>query len=162
MTDHVAQVMEQWRRERPDLDPAPQAVIARLHRIAGRLTEQLIAVYAEHGLAEGEFDILATLRRQGAPYALSAGELAAQTMVTSGAITKRVDRCIARGWVTRAPSEADARGRVVALTDDGRALIDVAFAEHLANEDRLLAPFDAAEREQLAGLLARWAQALEL
>lgn len=162
MTDHVARVMEQWRHERPDLDPTPQGVIARLHRVANRLTEELVAVYATHGLAEGEFDILATLRRQGAPYALTAGELAEQTMVTSGAITKRVDRCIARGWVTRAPSDSDARGRVVALTDDGRTLIDAAFTDHLANEARLLALFGAAERDQLAGLLARWSDELGL
>lgn len=162
MTDHVARVMEQWRHERPDLDPAPQGVIARLHRVANRLTEELVAVYATHGLAEGEFDILATLRRQGAPYALTAGELAEQTMVTSGAITKRVDRCIARGWVTRAPSDTDARGRVIALTADGRSLIDAAFTDHLANEARLLALFDAAERDKLAGLLARWSDELGL
>ena len=162
MVDHVAQVMTQWRRERPDLDPEPQGVIARLHRVAARLTEELVAVYAEHGLAEGEFDILATLRRQGAPFALTAGELAAQTMVTSGAITKRVDRCVARGWVTRAPSDTDARGRVIALTDAGQELIDAAFTDHLANEERLLAPFSSAERRQLAALLERWAEDLGL
>ncbi|HVX54265.1 MarR family winged helix-turn-helix transcriptional regulator [Nocardioides sp.] len=162
MTDHVARVIAQWRRERPDLDPSPQGVIARLHRIANRLTEELVAVYAAHELGEGEFDILATLRRQGAPYALSAGELAAQTMVTSGAITKRVDRCIVRGWVTRAPSDVDGRGRVVALTPAGRALIDAAFTDHLANEKRLLAHFTVAEREQLAGLLTGWAEELGL
>lgn len=162
MSDHVAQVMGQWRRERPDLDPAPQGIIGRLHRIAGRLTEELVAVYARHGLGEGEFDVLATLRRQGSPYALTAGELAVQTMVTSGAITKRVDRCLARGWVTRSPSAADARGRVVALTPAGRALIDGAFADHLANEERLLEPFTTAERAQLADLLCRWTQDLGL
>jgi DNA-binding MarR family transcriptional regulator len=162
MTDHVARVMDQWRHERPDLDPAPQGVIGRLHRIANRLTEELVAVYAEHGLGEGEFDILATLRRQGAPYALTAGQLADQTMVTSGAITKRVDRCIARGWVTRALSDADARGRVIALTGPGRELIDAAFTDHLANEERLLAPFSAAERRQLTALLQRWTQELGL
>lgn len=162
MTDHVERVMAQWRRERPDLDPAPQGVIGRLHRIAARLTEELVAGYARHGLGEGEFDILATLRRQGPPYALTAGELAAQTMVTSGAITKRVDRCLARGWVTRAPSRDDARGRVVALTEQGCTLIDAAFTDHLANEDRLLATFDATERDTLAALLARWAQELDL
>jgi len=162
MADHVAQVMTHWRRERPDLDPEPQGVIARLHRVAARLTEELVAVYAEHGLAEGEFDILATLRRQGAPFALTAGELAAQTMVTSGAITKRVDRCVARGWVTRAPSDTDARGRVIALTDAGQELIDAAFTDHLANEERLLAPFSPAERRRLAALLERWAEDLGL
>lgn len=162
MTDHVAQVMAQWRRERPDLDPSPQGVIGRLHRIAARLTDELVAVYARHGLGEGEFDILATLRRQGAPYSLTPGELAGQTMVTSGAITKRVDRCIAQGWVTRAPRETDGRGRLITLTETGRRLIDAAFTEHLANEQRLLATFDAAERALLEGLLARWARELGL
>lgn len=162
MADHVARVIEQWQRERPDLDPFPQAVIARLHRIALRLTDELVAVYAEHGLGEGEFDVLATLRRQGAPYALTAGELAEQTMVTSGAVTKRVDRCLARGWVTRSPSEEDGRGRTIALTAAGRALIDEAFTAHLANERRLLAHFSGAERAQLATLLAGWAEELGL
>jgi len=162
MTDHVAHVMDQWRVARPDLDPSPQGVIGRLHRVANRLTEELVAVHGLHGLGEGEFDILATLRRQGAPYALTAGALASQTMVTSGAITKRVDRCLARGWVTRAPSDEDARGRVIALTDAGRALIDAAFTDHIANEQRLLTLFTAGERAQLAGLLARWAEELGL
>jgi len=162
MTDHVSTVMAQWERERPDLDVSPQAIIPRLHRIALRLTEDLVAVYAEHGLGEGEFDILATLRRQGAPYALTPGELASQTMVTSGAITKRVDRCLARGWVTRQASAADGRGRVIALTDAGRELIDAAFTAHMANEQCLLADFSAADRAALARLLGDWAERLEL
>ena len=89
--------MAQWHRERPDLDVSPQGVIGRLHRLAARLTEELVAVYAEFGLGEGEFDVLATLRRSGAPYELTPGELAAGTMVTSGAVTKRVDRLVERG-----------------------------------------------------------------
>jgi DNA-binding MarR family transcriptional regulator len=160
MADHVARVMEQWARERPDLDVSPQGVIARLHRIALRLTDELVEVYAAHGLGEGEFDVLATLRRQGPPYALTPGELSAQTMVTTGAVTKRVDRCLARGWVTRQVSADDGRGRVVALTDAGRRLIDGAFTAHLANEHRLLEVFSPAERDVLAGLLQRWAEQL--
>ena len=162
MTDHVARVMEQWHRERPDLDTSPQGVIGRLHRIGLRLTDELTAVYAEHGLGEGEFDILATLRRQGAPYALTAGDLADQTMVTTGAVTKRVDRCIAQGWVTRQVSSEDGRGRVIALTAAGRRLIDQAFSAHLANERRLLEHFTPSDREALARLLAQWAEELGL
>jgi DNA-binding MarR family transcriptional regulator len=162
MTDHVARVMGQWRRERPDLDPSPQGVIGRLHRIGLRLTEELVAVYARHGLGEGEFDVLATLRRQGPPYALTPGDLAAQTMVTTGAVTKRVDRCVARGWVTREVSPDDGRGRVVALTAAGREVIDAAFTAHLANEHRLLGHFSEAERTTLEGLLAKWAAELGL
>ena len=114
-------------------------MIGRLHRLAARLTEELVAVYAEFGLGEGEFDVLATLRRAGAPYELTPGELAAGTMVTSGAVTKRVDRLVERGLVTRRVGERDARGRVIALTADGRDLIDRAFEAHMANEHRLLA-----------------------
>jgi len=162
MSDHVAWVMAQWGRERPDLDPSPQGIIGRLHRIALRLTDDLVAVYADHGLGEGEFDILATLRRSGTPYSLTPTELAAQTMVTSGAITKRVDRCVSQGWVTRQRSENDGRGRVITLTEVGRGLIDEAFTAHLANEERLLATFSESDREALARLLEAWSVTLGL
>ena len=95
--DHVARIQEAWRRERPDLDVAPQGVIGRLHRVAARLTEELIAVYRDHGLGEGDFDVLATLRRAGAPYERTAGELAEHTMITTGGMTKRIDRLEAAG-----------------------------------------------------------------
>lgn len=159
--DHVAWIMEQWGRERPDLDPSPQGVIGRLHRVAARLTEELVAVYGEFGLGEGEFDVLATLRRSGAPYALSPSELAASTMVTSGAISKRVDRCERQGWVVREADERDGRGRVVALTEAGRRLIDEAFTAHLANEHRLVGMLSATDRRLLADALRRWGDALD-
>lgn len=158
MADHVSTVMTQWERERPDLDVTPQAVIARLHRLALHLTDELVSVYAEHGLGEGEFDVLATLRRQGAPYALTPKELGEQTMVSSGAVTKRVDRCLAQGWVSRDRRDEDGRGRRIALTERGRELIDAAFTDHIANEHRLLAVFTAAERRSLARLLEKWAE----
>lgn len=159
--DHVATVMDQWARERPDLDVSPQGLIARVHRLGARLTEALVEVYAQHGLTEAEFDILATLRRQGAPYALPAGELATQTMVTSGAITKRVDRCVAQGWVTRGVSERDGRGRVITLTTAGREVIDRAFTDHIANEHRLVAGLATRDRDALARLLEAWGSSLE-
>lgn len=162
MSDHVAAIMDQWRRERPDLDPSPQAVIGRLHRIALRLTTELVEVYEKHGLGEGEFDILATLRRQGAPYALSPTELGNQTMVTSGAITKRVARCVAHGWVTSDRSDDDGRGRLVTLTAAGKRLIDEAFTDHMVNEARLLEVFDRRDRADLARLLEHWATSLGL
>lgn len=158
--DHVGRIMAQWAGERPDLDVAPQGVIGRLHRLADRLTEELVAVYGEFGLGAGEFDVLATLRRAGAPYELTPGELAASTMVSSGAITKRVDRCVDQGWATRRVGERDARGRVVALTAEGRDLIDRAFAAHMANEHRLVASLTEIERARLAHLLEVWSRAL--
>src|ERR1700712_5502178 len=95
--DHVARIQLEWQRERPDLDVSPQGVIGRLHRLAGHLTEELTAVYREHGLTEGEFDVLAALRRAGAPYERAPHELAEHTMVTTGAMTKRVDRLVEAG-----------------------------------------------------------------
>ncbi len=158
--DHVGQIMAQWAVERPDLDVAPQGIIGRLHRLAGRLTEELVATYAEFGLGEGEFDVLATLRRGGAPYELTPGELADSTMVTSGAVSKRVDRLEESGLVARRVSDRDARGRRVALTDAGLELIDRAFAAHMDNEARLVAPLSDMERARLAHLLEVWSRAL--
>jgi DNA-binding MarR family transcriptional regulator len=150
--DHVARIQAEWARERPDLDVGPQGVIGRLHRLAGHLTEQLLVVYRRFGLGEGDFDVLATLRRAGPPYERAPGELAQFTMVTTGAMTKRIDRLERDGLVTRMRSTADGRGRVVALTAAGRELIDAAFTEHMHNERRLLdelAPEDAAALEVL-------------
>eukprot|EP01032_Pedospumella_encystans_P002849 gene2849-3349_t len=105
--DHVGRIMAQWAVERPDLDVAPQGIIGRLTRIAQHLDEELTVVYRSFGLGEGEFDVLATLRRTGEPFELTPGALAASTMVSSGAVTKRVDRCLDKGWVTRRVSELD-------------------------------------------------------
>ncbi len=160
--DHVDRIMAQWRTERPDLDPSPQGVIGRLHRVGGRLTERLVAVYARHGLDEGEFDILASLRRSGEPYALTPSALAASTMVTSGAISKRIDRCEQKGLVTREVRADDGRGRLVTLTPAGRRVIDGAFTEHIANEHTLVSALTVEERGHLAALLAKWAEALDV
>ncbi|CAM5782342.1 Transcriptional regulator OS=Cellulomonas persica OX=76861 GN=pecS PE=4 SV=1 [Cellulomonas persica] len=159
--DRLDLIQAAWRRERPDLDPSPQGVIGRLHRVAGHLTDELVAVYRQHGLSEGDFDVLATLRRAGAPYERTAGDLAEHTLVTSGGMTKRIDRLEAAGLVTRRVAERDARARVVALTDAGRTLIDAAFTDHLANEHRLLAALDPADVEALRGILTRWLARLE-
>ena len=159
--DRVARIQADWRRERPDLDVGPQGVIGRLHRLAGRLTEELVLVYGRHGLGEGEFDVLCALRRAGEPYERAPGELAAHTMVTTGAMTKRIDRLERAGLVTRRRSADDQRGRIVALTRPGRELIDRAFTEHMHNERRLLDLLTPAEAETLEALLTTWLARLE-
>lgn len=158
--DHVDLIQQEWARERPDVDVRPQGVIGRLHRLAAALTEELTAVYREHGLGEGEFDVLATLRRAGEPFERAPGELAAHTMVTTGAMSKRVDRLERAGLVTRRPSAADGRGRVVALTPHGREVIDRAFEAHMANERRLLDLIGDADADALEDVLRRWLRAL--
>ncbi|MCU7826351.1 MarR family winged helix-turn-helix transcriptional regulator [Kitasatospora sp. DSM 101779] len=159
--DHVARIQAAWARERPDLDVAPQGVIGRLHRLAALLTEELSVVYRRYGLGEGEFDVLAALRRAGAPFERAPGELAAHTMVTTGAMTKRVDRLERAGLVTRRRSDDDGRGRVVALTPAGRDLIDRAFTDHMRNERRLVEELSPVEAAALEVLLTSWLARLE-
>ena len=158
--DHVNTVVGQWAAERPELDASPLLVIGRIHRIALALTPELVKVYARHGLGEGDFDVLATLRRQGTPYALTPGELGERTMVTSGAVTKRVDRLAAKGLVERRASTTDGRSRTVVLTAEGHRVIDAAMDEHVANEARLLEGLEPEERAALGDLLGRLATTL--
>jgi DNA-binding MarR family transcriptional regulator len=148
-------------RERPELDVSPQGVIGRLHRLAAQLTEELVAVYRKHGLTEGEFDVLATLRRAGVPFERNAGDLADWTMITTGGMTKRLDRLERAGLITRRAGAADGRERVIALTDEGRAVIDAAFTEHMANERRLLDMVPEADRAPLEAILTSWLSRFE-
>jgi DNA-binding MarR family transcriptional regulator len=153
--DAVDRVLAQWWAERPDIDASPMGVVGRISRASRLLDEGLDEVFAAHDLQRGEFDILATLRRTGAPYRLTPGGLVGSTMVTSGAITNRVDRLVAKGLVSRETDPSNRRSVLITLTDRGRERIDTAVEEHVTNERRLLASLDASEQEQLAGLLRR-------
>ncbi|MGW2656822.1 MarR family winged helix-turn-helix transcriptional regulator [Streptomyces sp. NPDC001478] len=159
--DRVARIQADWRRERPDLDISPQGVIGRLHRLADHLTRELCVVYERYGLSEGEFDVLCALRRAGEPFERAPGELAAHTMVTTGAMTKRIDRLERAGLVTRRRSDDDQRGRIVALTPPGRTLIDQAFTDHMHNERHLLSLLKPAEATALEELLTTWVSRVE-
>jgi DNA-binding MarR family transcriptional regulator len=159
--DAVDRIAEQWARERPDLDVAPMLVVGRLHRVAEILDQRLRPVFAQADLGNGDFDVLASLRRAGAPYRLTPSELAATTMVTSGAVTKRVDRLVQQGLVERSVSSTDGRGRVVALTAKGREVQEQLHPRHLANEDHLLAALSPAERRTLGDLLSKLLLSLE-
>jgi len=158
--DRVASIRADWRRERPDLDTSPQGVIGRVHRLGLALSARIAEVHADHGLNESEFDLLATLRRAGAPYERPAGELAAHTMVTTGGLTKRVDRLVERGLVERDVSPGDARRRLVRLTPAGRDLIDRAFTAHIENERRLVDELGAEDAAALEQILTRWLRVL--
>jgi DNA-binding MarR family transcriptional regulator len=158
--DGVDRIVAQWRRERPDLDPGPVQVVGRITRLHWTLEERLCRVFGRYDLGRGEFDILATLRRSGAPYELTAGQLSGSTMVTSGAVTKRVDRLERAGLVDRRAAEDDGRGRLVRLTDRGLTLVDEVVAEHLRNEARLLSGLTADERDTLADLLRKLGRTL--
>ncbi len=146
--DHVDGILAAWSRERPDLNATPMGVIGRISRAARFLERELDAVFRVHGLDGAGFDVLASLRRSGHPYVLSASALADATMVARSSMTSRIDRLEAVGLVARVEDERDGRGVGVRLTEPGLELIDRAVADHLANEARLLAclPTDVAER----------------
>jgi DNA-binding MarR family transcriptional regulator len=154
-TDGVDEIVAQWRRERPDLDPAPIGVIGRVSRLARELEQRLEPVYRAHGLEPGWHDVLATLRRTGAPYQLRPSEFSGLLMLTSSGTTKRLDRLERAGLIARTPDPDDRRGTLITLTDAGHELIDAVTDAHLANEARLLAALSDREREQLAGLLRK-------
>ncbi|WP_055588845.1 MarR family winged helix-turn-helix transcriptional regulator [Streptacidiphilus griseoplanus] len=159
-TDAITAIVDQWKRERPDLDPTPMLVVARLFRLTGTLDQQLRPPFQAAGLGSGDFDVLAALRRSGAPWTLSAGDLSRTVLVTTGAITKRVDRLEARGLVSRSVAESDSRGRLITLTAEGVELTDELIAVHLDNQRALLSGLTPEEQTHLAHLLERFASTL--
>ena len=154
-TDGVDLILEQWRRERPDLDHSPIGVIGRVSRLAREIEQRLEPVYGEHGLEPGWHDVLATLRRTGPPYRLRPSDFTGSLMLTSSGTTKRLDKLEQAGLIRRDPDPQDRRGVLITLTPAGVELIDRLTAAHMANEARILGALTAAEREQLAGLLRK-------
>lgn len=151
--DYVDHIIDQWARERPDLDVAPMGTIARIWRLA-RLSEAATEEnFVEHGLSRQSFDVLAALRRAGAPYELSPTELYSSLLISSGAMTNRIDRLEDMGLVERIPDADDRRGIKVVLTARGRTVIDQAVRDHLENERKMLAVLTPAEQAALPQLL---------
>lgn len=153
--DGVDVILEQWGRERPDLDPSPIGVIGRISRLARELEQRLERVYREQGLEPGWHDLLATLRRSGPPFRLRPTELTSALMLTSSGTTKRLDRLEQAGLITRMPDPEDRRGTLITLTPAGHRLIDAATEAHLDNERRLLGALTDAEQRRLADLLRK-------
>ena len=156
MEDAVDLILEQWARERPDLDCSPMGIIGRITQLQREVHLAQRATFARHGLDAPSFDVLAALRRAGTPYQLTPTALMRTALVTSGAITQRLDRLEERGLITRTRSDADGRAVVVTLTRAGRDALDAALPDHLETERGLLEGLTAAELEQLAGLLRRF------
>ena len=153
--DGIDRILDQWRQERPDLDPSPIGIVGRVSRLARELEQRLERVYREHGLEPGWHDVLATLRRTGPPFQLRPSEFTGALMLTSSGTTKRLDRLEQAGLITRAPDPDDRRGTLITLTAAGIALIDSVTEAHLANERRLLEALTDAEQSRLADLLRK-------
>lgn len=151
--DEVDRITAAWQRERPDLDVSPLQVLSRVSRLSRHLDLARRQAFATHELDTWEFDVLAALRRAGEPYALSPGQLGAETLVTSGTMTNRIDRLEKRGLVRREPDPSDRRGVRVVLTDAGRRTVDDAVFDLVAREHQVLAALPGDQQAELAELL---------
>lgn len=154
--DRVNDILAQWNRERPDLDVAPMGLIGRLNRVSQHLGREMEKTFAAHGLNYASFDVLATLRRSGAPYALSPGDLSATMMITSGTMTNRVDQLEKAGLVERRLNPDDRRSFIVSLTEKGFATIDAAVTDHVATQSRIVEMLAPEERAVLGALLSKF------
>lgn len=159
--DAVDEILEQWKRERPDLDLTAMGIFGRLGRLAAIGTKIVNATLAEHGLNVGELDVLAALRRAGAPHRLTPTQLARTLMLSSGAMTNRLDRLEQAGLVERRDDPNDRRGILVGLTRTGLARVEAAITEHVANEARVMRALTKTEQTELSQLLRKLLAAIE-
>jgi DNA-binding MarR family transcriptional regulator len=153
MADQVDRLVAAWRRERPDLEVEPMQVLSRVSRLARHLELARKEAFGRLGLEQWQFDVLAALRRSGPPYEMTPGELLTDTLVSSGAMTHRIDQMEAAGLVARQPDPDDGRVVRVRLTDRGREAVDVALGSLLDRERQLLSQLDPADQTRLSALL---------
>ena len=153
--DAVDRVVEQWKRERPDLDVSSMEIIARISLAERLIDEQMRNACLEFGLERWGFDVLVTLRRAGEPYQLTPTQLYSSLLRTSGAITNRIDRLEEAGFVKRLKDPKDRRGTLVSLTPKGLKTIETAIDAHVVMEERMLASLSSGDRKTFASLLRR-------
>lgn len=159
--DHVDSVLEQWSREMPALETKGADVLNRARRLVLESRGPLEENFKRHGLDSGEFDVLATLRRSGPPYALRPTELFIALMVSSGGMTARLDRLERAGFIRRRPAEDDARSTMVELTPAGKRKIETAFRADVALENKMVSGLSNSEHEDLVRLLRKLTQAMK-
>ncbi len=159
--DHVDKILTQWQQERPDLNVAPMGTLGRLKRLNQSLMRRMEQTWAAYGLNDSSFDVLATLRREGPPYALSPSDLMASTMVTSGTMTHRLQQLEKAELIERVKNPADGRGFLISLSEKGFALIDEAVAAHVETQAELVSGLSDKQRAQLDALLKQFLSSVE-
>lgn len=147
--DAIDRVVEQWVKEKPDLDTQPMAIMGRLIRIAKHMETRVADLHKQYDLKMGEFDVLATLRRAGAPYRLTPSALIDSMMLTSGAMTNRLDKLEKKGLISREHSREDRRSVTVELTPEGLLLIDKLILEHVEVQHGFISGLSEEEMLQL-------------
>ncbi|CDT50321.1 MarR family winged helix-turn-helix transcriptional regulator [Vibrio coralliirubri] len=159
--DAIDRVVEQWAKEKPELETEPMAMMGRIMRIAKYMETQVAELHKKYDMKLGEFDVLATLRRSGKPYRLTPSELIGSMMLTSGAMTNRLDKLEAKGLISREHSKEDRRSVSVQLTKDGLILIDQMMTEHVEMQKKLVKSLSASQKKNTNQLLRTWLSAYE-
>ncbi|MCX7521796.1 MarR family winged helix-turn-helix transcriptional regulator [Microbacterium sp. STN6] len=154
-SDEVDRIVDAWLHERPDLDFAPLQVLSRVARLSKHLDRARRTAFTRSELDSWEFDVLSALRRAGEPYRLSPKALLQQTLVSSGTMTNRIDRLVARGLVERRGDPHDGRGILVEMTALGLIRVDAAITRLVDAEAEILRSLPAGEQRRLAGLLRK-------
>lgn len=160
--DRAAQAKAQWKRELPRLDMDPMVLIGRLAEVQHLMAENwLEPIFKSNGLKRGEFDVLATLRRAGAPYALTPTQLYQSTMVSSGGMTARIDRLEKNSYIERTPHPTDRRALIVVLSPKGKKLIDQMMPAYVQAQHDAVSSLTSAQQKTLSTLLATLVENLE-
>ncbi|MCW8333659.1 MarR family transcriptional regulator [Vibrio sp. SCSIO 43135] len=159
--DAVDRVVDQWAKEKPELETQPMAMMGRILRIAKYMEAQVADLHKQYDLKMGEFDVLATLRRSGKPHKLTPSELIESMMLTSGAMTNRLDKLESKGLIVRAHSKEDRRSVTVQLTQVGLVLIEELITKHVDIQKHLVRSLSTAQQKQVNQLLKTWLNQFE-
>ncbi|WP_087016461.1 MarR family winged helix-turn-helix transcriptional regulator [Thaumasiovibrio subtropicus] len=154
--DTIDLIIEQWQQEKPQLNTLPMAMLGRMKRLAAHSEKAIADCHKQFGIKLGEFDVLATLLRSGQPYTLTPSVLFKTMMLSSGAMTNRLDRLEEKGLITRAHSKDDRRSVTVSLTDEGKALIEEAIVAHVKVQESLVAGITTEDQHAFSELSKRW------
>lgn len=159
--EDIDRLVAQWREQKPHLDTMPMAILGRFLRLQKHIEAEISACHKQFELTMGEFDVLATLRRAGQPYTLTPSALLSSMMLTSGAMTNRLDKLESKGLIKRVHSTEDRRSVSVGLTENGLGTIDEAIEEHVRIQHTLVDHLSDTEMPQLNQLLKTWLVAFE-
>lgn len=160
--DGIDRVVQDWRRERPDIDVSSIGIVSRVWRVSRLLEQARKERLAELGTDRVTLDVLAMLRRSGAPYRLTAGQLTHGSLITSGGVSQRLEKLEKAGMITRHIDTRDRRRIEVELTAEGMRLVDSVLADLMEHESKLLEELSETDqddlRRTLKKLLARFEQ----
>lgn len=160
--DHISNAIQQWQREKPDLESHEMLLIGRLINCTILITNELEKLYHSHNINRGEFDVLATLRRSGKPYELTPTELFSTLMITSGTMTNRLQQLKKKGFIYRTENPEDARSLKVVLSNKGLKLIDQLIYQHVELEKKLYQLIPQETKRALENHLGDWLQGLRM